>query len=75
LYPLALSYACNCLRRSESNSTRIFIDCSIVNYASRQGIQKAGFTPIGMIINASKWTWCWRNRDSSIIRRHAVSVR
>ena len=75
LYPQTLSYVCNYLQ-SQPNGTRVFIDCSAVNYASKRGIQKAGFTPIGTILKAFRRTWHWRNHFSTIIReRNAVSAR
>ena len=76
LFPQTLVYACRCLRDSESTSARIFVDCSVVNYPSKRGIQKAGFTPIGTILNASRLTWSWAARLSSpVCKPDAINVR
>lgn len=58
LYPATLFFACNHLR-SQMKSVRIFIECSVVNYASKQGILKAGFVPLGWTINIRNRNWRW----------------
>ena len=58
LYPATLSFACNDLR-SQVEAARIFIECSVVNYASQRGILKAGFAPLGWTINVRNRNWYW----------------
>ncbi len=59
LYPQTLSFARQYLQSARPEISRIFIDCSIANYASKRGIQKAGFSPVGTVFNAFKQSWVW----------------
>lgn len=76
LYAQTLAFACKYLRSKSPDSPPIFIDCSIVNYASKRGIQKAGFLPAGKIIKAFRRTWHWANcRYAHEDRSHAICLR
>jgi hypothetical protein len=59
LYPQTLASACSYLRDHCGWPVRIFVDCSTFNYASKRGILKAGFKPIGRTITAFTRTWGW----------------
>jgi RimJ/RimL family protein N-acetyltransferase len=73
LHPRLLSFACNFLRSGEASKVRIFIDCLLVNFASRKGIQRAGFTPIGIIVTAFRRNWHWTNHQfSQLVNTDAV---
>jgi hypothetical protein len=59
LYPQTLAFACKSLRSRERTASRLFVDCSSFNYASKRGILKAGFQPAGWILKAFRRTWAW----------------
>jgi hypothetical protein len=74
LHPQLLSFACNYLRRSGPSNARIIVDCLFVNYASKKGIERAGFTPIGMIVTVFGRNWLWTNhRSSRLVKTDAVA--
>jgi hypothetical protein len=76
LYPETLAFACQQLRGELGDSRPIFVDCSSFNYASKRGIQKAGFTPIGKSVTAFKRTLCLTNRSfSNTFRPSAVKAK
>jgi hypothetical protein len=71
-----LSFACNYVRNSGPSTARIFTDCLVVNYASQKSIQKAGFTPVGIIVTAFRRNWLWTNyRSSKLDNADAAAAR
>jgi hypothetical protein len=70
LYPQSLRFACSSLQGPHFGALRVFADCSIVNYASKKGIEKAGFAPAGLIVNAFNRSWPRANRIPSSIGHH-----
>jgi hypothetical protein len=59
LYRRALVFACEHLIREVPNA-RVFVECSIFNHASSQGILNAGFSPVGRIAKVRNWQRGWR---------------
>lgn len=74
LYPQTLSFICDYALRVWGNAAKICADCSVVNYASKKGLLKAGFVSDGWIISISNHTWHWPGRchqSESIDASHA----
>jgi hypothetical protein len=59
LYRGALVFVCEHLVRELPNA-RVFVECSIFNHASSQGILNAGFLPVGRIAKVRNWQRGWR---------------
>jgi RimJ/RimL family protein N-acetyltransferase len=74
LYPQTLSYACRYLQRNANRPNgvpvRIFVDCAIANFASKRGIEKAGFARLGKIITAFNRSWRLTSRLYAKPQRH-----
>lgn len=64
LYPQTLAFACKYLQ-SNSKSSPIFIDTSLLNHASIKGIGRAGFVPIGKFVTVRNWKWGWHYQPVS----------
>lgn len=74
LYALTLAHACRHLRCNQSQSPRVFVECSTFNFASKRGILKAGFEPVGWIFKAFRQSWAmarsrFNNHGSSNVTR------
>jgi hypothetical protein len=75
VFPQTLCFTCNFLT-NQPGISRIFIDCSAVNYASQRGIIKAGFTSLGIMVTACRQTWHWTKPGSSkLVKTNTVAVR
>jgi hypothetical protein len=57
LYPQTLSFICDYATGIWSEAVSIYADCSVVNYASKKGLLKAGFVPNGLIISVFGRSW------------------
>ncbi len=59
LYPLTINSACNDVRRTMGEGIPIFMESSVWNFASTQGIEKAGFVKVGVRLVIGRWNWYW----------------
>jgi hypothetical protein len=64
LFPLTLSFACDYASEEWGDDLEIYADVSLVNYASKKGLHKAGFVRNGWSITALKRTWFLANHSS-----------
>lgn len=76
LYAPTLAHACKYLRHNQGQTSRVFVDCSVFNFASKRGILKAGFEPVGWIFKAFRHSWAMtRFRSNNRSKPDVASAR
>lgn len=75
LYPQTLSFICDYATGMWGEAAKIYADCSVVNYASKRGLRKAGFVPNGWIVSVFGRSWHLRtSRTGKYSKTNDTSV-
>jgi CelD/BcsL family acetyltransferase involved in cellulose biosynthesis len=63
--PAVLAYGACWNREQHPELGAAFGECSVSNAASKRGILKAGFKPIGILITVGRWKYFWDRRSAA----------